>query len=81
MIYFLLAVTVIGLNFATIVDCSSSQSCDDANSALVASIECSQAFYTLSSASGGDPLCQRHCRDLVESVFDNCPNMVCDGMN
>ena len=75
--YFLLAVMVIGLNVTTIVNCSSSQTCTDANAGLVASTECSQAFYTLSSTSSGGVLCQEHCRDLLESVFEHCPNMVC----
>ena len=76
--YFLLAVMVIGLSFTTIVNCSSSQICTDANNALVASAECSQAFYALSFASSDSLLCQGHCRDLVESVFEHCPNMVCE---
>ena len=74
--YLVLAVVIIGLSVTNIVDCSSSQDCAVANTALNSSNECYEAFSNSANASSDSLLCNGECRNLVEAVLENCPDMV-----
>ena len=74
MVLFVVAVSV--LLCLQSLDCVSgqNQACTDAEQALFSNSECQQAFlnFDVSTNTGSGPLCTGTCRNLLESVRDNC---------
>ena len=74
--YLALAVVITGLSVTNVVNCSSSQDCAVANTALATSNVCYEAWSTLTNASSDSLLCYGQCRNLVGVLFKSCPDTV-----